>query len=293
MKKTLTPLEKYEAALSCVGESNRRLYLNYADNFIKRTGGAPWDRGAVLRHLERLRKAEYSDGTIKFIYGVIKRLFAANEVGWPLSKGETPIIRESEVYAPALHPELIRRAIAAAVAGDLSTDEAALLALSTIYGHRREELIETTREDVTTHKHMLLVRTVKKGRERWHHLPVVIQPFLMAYSFPALTPHTATAIWLSLEKKAQIPHLEDVGWHSVRRTLIKETGRYCAEMVVHNFFRFSVRTMSQRYFSTRYVGGESDEIVMPEGDQENDLAIFTQHPFLADWGENIYQRRGQ
>lgn len=275
-------LSNYDQSLAG-NEANKKLYLSYARRFLKYAQRRELDRAAVLAYMEYLRKQGYADGTIAFIFRVIGRLFRSNGIEWPFRKGEGPRVRKSEEYTPALHPVLIRQMIKAAYDGLLEPGEAAYLALSTIYGLRKTELLSVTPEDINLDMGQILIKTAKHGREWWHSIPKEIRGVLGAYSYPKISDWESYRILRNIEYKSGIEHTEEVGWHAIRRTVVMEVGHHCSQLDIHNFFRWKADSTEQQYTNAQYVGLGPAQVQMASGDKKVDDIIFAQHPFLLCW----------
>jgi integrase len=276
-------LAKYAASLS--GDRSRAQLVSICREFLEQMKYREPNRAAVVFYMKYLRETRgFSDASINLKWRTLRRFFIVNGLEWPFTRNEVPRVRESDVYAPALHPEIIKKFIGLAHAGELTRAEAALLALSTTYGHRRAELASTEKEDVDTSHGMLLVKTLKHGRERWHLLRDELAPWVEGYDFPKLTEDKVTRVYLSIEAKAGMQHIEATGWHSIRRTLVTLIGHYCSELEVHKFFRWGATSMEQRYTAVTFVGMEEidRELNLPES--QVDEKVFAQHPFLKLWG---------
>ena len=276
---------RYSASLSSDDRTRAQLVLICRD-FLERIRYREPNRAAVIMYMEYLRDERgYSDASINLKWRTLHRFFIVNGLEWPFTRNEVPRVRESDVYAPALHPDFVKKFIALAHAGELTQSEAALLALSTTYGHRRAELASTTKPDVDVASGMLLVKTLKHGREHWHLIPDEIVPWVEGYDFPPLSEDRVTRIYLAIEEKTGAKHIEATGWHSIRRTLVTLIGRYCSELEVHKFFRWSNTSMAQRYISVQFVGGDEDAQDVAGAESQIDTRVFAQHPFLGLWGE--------
>jgi len=283
-------LSKYAASLSSEPHT-RALLVSFCRDFLEHIKYREPNRAAVVFHMKYLRDAPppqgkgrgYSDASVNLRWRTLRRFFIVNGLEWPFTRNEVPRVRESEVYAPAIHPDIIKKFIGLAHAGELTQEEAALLALSTTYGHRRAELASTTKGDVDIDSGLILVKTMKHGRERWHRIPDAIVPWIQEYDWPPLTEDKVTRVYLSLEEKAGMQHIYATGWHSVRRTVVTLVGRYCSELEVKKFFRWGATTMMQRYSATSFVGLEGVERELTGDDYDLDSKIFAQHPFLKEW----------
>ncbi len=275
-------LQKYEASLSS-DEHTKGLLVSFCRDFLDKIRYRELNRAAVMAYMDYMRKEDYADSSINLKWRTLRRFFIVNGIEWPFRSNETPRIRGSEVYAPALHPEIIRKFIAAAHAGELTAEEAAFLALSTTYGHRRGELASTQLGDVDLTSRVLLVKTLKHGREHWHKIPEEIVPWIQEYTFPGLSEDMVTRIYLAIEEKAGVAHIDGVGFHSIRRTLVTLVGRYCSELTVKNYFRWGAASMMQVYTVAQFVGMEGVTREMAGVDLDIDGTVFAQHPFIKLW----------
>lgn len=274
-------LEKYRSSLP---KSCRNSYTAIARRFLQHSNGS-LTRNAVEKYVEQLRNEGYSDGTLNFTFRVIRRLFIVNGVEWPFRRGEAPVVREREVYAPALSPDVIEAMILAARSGVLNEQETAMLALSTTYGLRRGEMASLSQESINLVDRLIFVETAKHGRQRYHLIPEEIVPYISAYRFRPYTPQKITIIYYDIEKKLGLSRMQEVGWHAIRRTLdmlLVEAG--LPEITIMDFLRWkrSDRSMVARYYSVTLVGREQ-KVEMDMGDRRIDETVFAVHPFLPAW----------
>lgn len=281
-------LQNYEKRLGSKGKT-KNLYLRYAKDFLNYADGN-FDRETIEKFLSRLKvkgtHRKYSDGSVNFVFRIIRTLFSRNNIEWPYNRGESPQIRESKVNAPALHPNLIGNLIVA-VKDQGAPDMRAFLALSTVYGLRREEMAELTQDDVNLRDKTIHVSTAKHGRERTHMIPGDILPYLRGYDFnQAITVNNLFVLWYRIESLVGLRHTDQVGWHSIRRTLNTLLLRQLPEATVYGFLRWKQATSSHmpfRYSAVKFVGeeGETTEVVGEALDV--DTEVFKVHPFLEYW----------
>jgi len=273
-------LDNYEGSLRSTG-STRNLYLSYAKRFLDFASGRELDRKAVEDYLKVLRKQGYSDGTINFTFRVIKRVYDCNGIPWTFRRGEAPQIRESEVFAPALDPEDIGEMITAK--DKLTPQERAFLALSTTYGLRRTELASISPSDLDFNTNTVFIMTAHRGRQRYHIIPPEIKPYLEDYNFASMNQFEASTVFLSIEDKAGLQHIDGVGWHAIRRTVDTLLLDKLPEATVADFMRWKSRgIMPQRYYATRFVGRKGG-IVLSKESRSVDEKVFEVHPFLPYW----------
>jgi len=273
--------------------NTRTIYLRYAKEFLDFADGN-LDRETVSKYIEHLRgKNKYSDGTINFAFRVVRTLFNRNKLDWMFTKGEAPQIREENINAPALDPSVIIEMIEA-VKADGEPDERAFLAISTTYGTRKVEMVGLRPEDVNLKDRTIHITTAKHGRERTHLIPEEIAEQLGSYNFE--TTHTDShlfTLWYRLEYRIGLKHINQVNWHSIRRTVNTLLLDSLPETVVMSFVRWKQRTstnMPFRYSAQRFVGREGMSTKVVGAARDTDSKVFGLddkgneiHPFLKYW----------
>ncbi len=278
-------LENYSKRLSSKGKT-RNLYLRYAREFLDYADGN-FERESIDKYMARLKRQKYSDGTINFAFRVIRTLFSRNGIEWPFNRMESPQIREGKIQAPALDPDIIGEMIQKVKDGG-DPDEKAFLAISTTYGTRRIEMSELSTEDVNIKDMAIHISTAKHGRERTHIIPEEIAPYLDIYDFKEGTSEfDLFTLWYRIEYRINFAHINQVGWHSVRRTLNTLLQDELPESVVMSFMRWKQRTSSHmpfRYSAQRFVGREGMSTKVIGEAKDVDSKIFAVHPFLKYWG---------
>ena len=275
-------LDNYAKRLSSTG-INRKSYLRYASGFLDYANGN-LERKTVEKYLVHLRKKhKYSDGTVNFVFSIIRTIFGRNNLEWPFNRGEGPQIREGTVNAPALHPNTIIRMIQA-VKEKGEAAEKAFFALSTTYGLRPVEMVGLKNKDIRTKDKTIHIATAKHGQERTHLLPDEIIPYLKAYDFDQKV--SKSWLWYRIECRTGLRHRDQVGWESVKRTLNTMLIKQLPVQTVTSFLRWKQRTqlfMPYRYSAVKFVG-EEDESIEVVGEALNvDNEVFKVHPFIEYW----------
>lgn len=283
-------LENYSKRLGSTGKT-RHLYLRYAGDFLDYADGN-FERETIDKYLAHLRRRKhsrgqkYSDGSINFVFRVIRTLFSRNGLEWPFNRGESPLIREDGILAPALDPDVINEMVQD-IKENGEPDEKAFLAISTIYGTRRIEMVELSTEDVNIRDRTIHIATVKYGRERTHTIPEEIVPYLEPYSFDnKRSEFEIFTLWYRIEYKIGLEHTDQVGWHSIRRTLNTLLLDDLPEATVMGFLRWKQRTSSHmpyRYSAQRFVGREGMTTKVVGEAKDVDSKVFATHPFLEYW----------
>jgi len=278
-------LQKYASNLP--NSRSRNHFVSYARNFLDSADAL--DKEGINRHLAKLKRQGKSPGTINFAFRVLRTLFNVNKLDWPFRRGEAPLIGQRDEYKPALDPELIKIMVEAAKNGRLDISSACFLALSTVYGLRREEMCDLEPGDVDLEANTIFINTVKFGRERYHLIPAEIKPYLEGHDFSKRYNLTQMSqlFWVVVNRsglQSLKPHR--LGWHSIRhtvKTLLDDSG--LSLYAVHDFMRWkSVErqfAMDVRYHATHFVGLEGTRVVTQEA--ESDREIFEKHPLLEFW----------
>jgi len=278
-------LDNYAKNLGSSGRT-KNLYLSYAEDFLDYADGN-LDREMIEKYLEHLRHAhKYSDGSVNLIFRIVRTLFNRNDIEWPFRRGEAPIIREDKIEAPALDPNIIGEMITT-VKKEGEPDEKAFLAISSIYGTRRTEMVQLAQADVNLKGKNIHIATAKHGRERTHLIPEVIVPYLREYNFDiSRSEFSLFTLWYRLEYRIGLEHTDQVGFHSIRRTLNTILLDHLPEARVMSFLRWKQRTSSHmpyRYSAQRFVGREGLTTKVVGEAKDVDTKIFEVHPFLAYW----------
>jgi integrase len=277
-------LEKYIESLSDDGKRKGGARTDVY-RFLEFVGYRELTHDNIKAYIEHLRELEFADGTIRLVWGRIHRFFIVNKLEWPCRTQDTPMVRESQRYAPAMHPQIICQYIELARQGKLSPRATAFLALSTVYGLRRSELRQVRQEDIDFKSKTILIHTAKHGRERLHKLPDEIIPYISKYDWPPVSDHWVGRAFAEIEWAAGREHIHETGFHSFRRTVVTEVGTHCTQLVVHRFFRWASVSMEQQYTAARYIGLETgDEHNVGGEDLSSDKLVFEHHPFIKAWG---------
>ena len=282
-------LAKYEQNL--INSENKNHYAGYAKKFLDYADNL--DKETIDSYMKKLTREKKSAGTINFAFRVIRRLFAVNELDWPYSQGQAPQISERDEYKPALDPEIIKLMIEATKDGRLDDDSAYFLALSTIYGLRRGEMVELKSGDIDFASGTIFISTLKNGRQRYHLIPMEIKPYLERRNFERQYDLTQVSqVFWRIINKSGLEALRTnglkLGWHSIRRSLLAglmDNG--LNPFAARVFLRWKGVTgelaMPARYYASTVIGLKGNKVVSEEA--KGDKEVFEKyHPFLKFWG---------
>lgn len=248
--------------------------------------GGDTSDGQFTRYLRLLADQGLAPGTVDLHRRTIRAFYRRSNIIPPKAKGfRYDHLRDS--HRPALAPETVTAMIRAAREGMLSDRETALLALSTTYGMRAEELASVREGDIDREGSRIFVRTAKHGVMRWCWLPPAIVPHLaIPWEGGASDVYAAfDSIWAAVSD-APKPRM---AWHAVRRSLVAGLDRAgVPDSAKERFLRWASgrRSMASLY------SNPSEEVTATgtapvrdeeEGAREHDAAVWDAHPFLGEW----------
>lgn len=195
--------------------------------FIER-GDHGFDRKTVDAYRRSRLRQGVKDSTVLKEHHVMRRLFIANGKDWPFKRGEAPHVSPRDRWAPSAEAEFIVALIKASPT--LEAEHRALLAMSTTFGLRREELsyywddyeekmVGLGPDDFDKEFGLVYVTTAKGGRERYHLIPAAIKPYLVAYDWRPRAPSTVSQLFREIRKEANLD-FKGVAWHAIRRGIV-------------------------------------------------------------------------
>lgn len=286
MKETL--LEKYRKSLP---GTRPRPYLARAEAFLKWLHDREFVKENVQKWLQHLSDEGYADGTILHDFEIIRRLAIVNGIPWDFKRDEKPKLREIDIYTPLLASEDIK-AMVECVRGLRDSpipprpEHRAFLALSTVYGVRRIEMLEVEPHFLDVKGKTIFIQTAKKGRQRYHLIPDNILPYLVDWGFQRRLSRTSLSyIFVELRHMIGLT-AEEVGWHAIRRSAVAEAYRCgLSEDIIYSYYRWKrpLSNMPMRYATGNVVGTAGKHIDVPFGDRRVDEEVFKVHPFVKFW----------
>jgi len=249
-------LGQFLSELSQSTEHTQKSRAFYAQKFLSFAGSRPlseWNKSLWYEFHDQLRKEGYSPGTIRSIYGIVKRVFDSAKAvyeaertklisgvnpndtaavaqlikamslpgpNWDLGKRGAPRVESEDVVKPAATFEEMETMIAAARDGVLTPAERAYLSLASVYGLRREELCRVRPEHFNFKERTIYVMTCKGGERRNQLLCDEVIPCLEDYGFKeGYSPFKMSAVYWRIVAKSGLSPKEGSGWHSYRRYL--------------------------------------------------------------------------
>ena len=263
------------------------IYKKVASEFCAWLGAREPDTAAVHRWMALQEKARYAAGTLRTYFGILSRIYKVNgyEVAFP--RGAMPQVGDRDEEGITAEVDLIERFIW--TSRQLEPSHRAFLAMATTFGLRRSELAELSPEDFDFERATVYVETRKRGRQRYHHLPPEILPFLQAYNWRPVSNTALSAAFtqIKLVEGLTMEQGRDMAWHSIRRALsqILEGAGFTVPQM-NTFMRWKGTGMIARYSRGVVVGvGGARRQAMGLQDEEIDQRAFEANPWLKTWAE--------
>lgn len=225
-----------------------------------------YTREDLTLFLGHMRKKGLCQNTIYKNLKAIKLLAKIQEWAFPVLSMRR--VRDAEVNRPIFTKDEVMSLI---LNGKrlLTPPQLCFLALSTVYGLRRVEMVRLQPANLTAST--ITVNTAKEGPKTTHLVPPEIAPYLkfsQDYKEDTLT-HMFHAIMVATGMKAT----GGFGWHSIRRALATELVLAEASAInVMRFMRWSEKSM-RREFGMLSLYAKKDQTKI-------DNSIFAMHPFL-------------
>jgi integrase len=286
-------IEKVNAELAGSSKSTIFQFKSIAARYYDFSNGS-FTRDSVVKYIKNMERKHYAAATRAMHYRVLKRIFDMahkldSTVEWSFAKrapSELPIqVADWDVKAPAIPIEELKTIIDGAKDSKLPSEWTALVAVSSIYGLRRIEMMELSPDSIDLSKGVLRVVTAKHGRLRAHLIPEEIKPYLEDYPFGKYSEYQLSQVYHDIRDSVGLPRAYGTGWHSCRRALDSQLLFIFPYPVVRTFLRWkkSSMDMPMRYWSPPE--GEVDEIVFglrPFVNYTGEL-VYGKHPFLKLW----------
>lgn len=303
-------LDHFVSDLSQSSDHTKKDRAFYAGKFLRFAGDRPfseWNRTLVNEFLDQLRGEGYSPGTVRKVYGIVKRVFESakavheaertrlisgvnpNDPGavaeiwkamllpgplWDVGRRGAPRVASEDEVKPAATFEELKAMIDMVRDGSLGMAEAVYLSLSSIYGLRREELCRVRGEHLDFNEKTIYVLTAKGGERRKQLLCDEVIPILKDYDFKEdYSLFKMSALYHRICAKAGVEAKDGSGWHAPRRYLDTALRDLCGQLETKIFLRWRLSSSSEmveRYYSR-------DPLL-------TDKYVLDRHPLVPLWG---------
>ena len=244
----------------------------WTERFVSVCGTkAEYARDDVINYLTWCREQGFSQLSIETMLRPVR--LVAQIQGWIFPKLSMKKAKDCEIYRPMLSKEEVAQAIAVGKKV-LIGEELALLALSTIYGLRRNEMALPNEPVIDVEGGTVRINTAKGGEVITHLIPDEIRPYLSEY-VPFSYGYTAVQFRDILDRVG-VNYGWRYGWHTIRRTLVTELLlSEVSSVTVHRFMRWSDGSIKGN-FGVMMMYAKKDQARI-------DTEIFKVHPFLRYW----------
>jgi len=264
-----------------------KVFLNFLDGTKIPTGDddtAKREAGRIFRKffLHRREKG-ISERTLTKEFVHLNKLAFANNWPWPFTSDDRPMAEE-DAFTPAFTKEEIEALI---IARDkYSKTELFYLAVSTIWGLRREEMLRIRKRDYSNQT--IKIRTAKRGRRVEHIIPDAINDILQAYHPNISNINSPSFMFYRIIRKAGLEQRKGYGWHSVRRTLRTLLEWNLAEAklplsLVADFMGWSKTQKGIVYGGAPMLGVYDHPEIMSSDPFALDRLVLKVHPFIKVW----------
>jgi len=290
-------LNQVTEALAGSSPSTIQQFRSIIGKFYDHSNGV-FTRSQVVSYIKKMEKQGYAAGTRAMHFRVLKRGFEIAKkfdltIDWPFYKrapAELPVsVAEWDVQAPSIPVAELKTIIDGAKDNKLPPDWAALVAVSSIYGLRRIEMVELMPEFLDLKARTLRIITAKHGRSREHLIPEEIEPYLASYPFGKYSEFKLSGVYHEIRLGVGLPVVYGTGFHCFRRTLDTALSYIFPEPVVEEFLRWkkSSMRMARRYWTPPE--GSSEKIIFglePFPTFGGEL-VYGKHPFLSLWKKKV------
>lgn len=225
--------------------------------------------------LENAAKEKVSNTSLYVYHNALKFFFKSYDRPFKIFPPKISIYNQRH---PSLRKEDIEKIILSTRTCGLPNQQA-YLAISTTYGLRKSELSAISDIDIKNDK--IFIRTVKGGQQRWHIIPEQIKMYITKYRFYEIPQWTMHLLFKQICNLAGLNLCKEDkgwwGWHSIRRSLIKELNNsFPDKLKLANFMRYNTSNYSILDRYSRLDGDDQELINL-------DLELFAVHPFLSFW----------
>lgn len=269
-----------------------KTYLETAERFLKGLDGDKPTDNDLRRYFLKRRQHGISDRTLRKEFFHLKKLCQANPGWhWPFEKEDTPF-PEEPASTVALAIPVIEKLIADRK--KYTDRERFYLALSTIFGCRREELANIEKrhinEDAIGIPAMmtLLIRTAKHGRPVKHLIPPELRKMFDAYRPRKHQPEALSSMFHRICKKAGVERKSGWGWHSIRRSLVTCLAGLLPKnnfdpAMLADYMGWAKSSLGALYGGAAMVGFYRRPEILDSDPYGLDKLIYSIHPFLPLW----------
>ena len=253
-------------------QHTRSQYFSHVQDYLNYVGSGEWRERDILRsYLQKLKNKGHSQAHINYIIrGPLGAIFRAYGLRIPVKLPRVKVSRYDYSDRIAFSVE----EVVALIKTSLSSGNKQwqnILAISTTYGPRANEIRAIRKDDVHPIKKTLVIHTLKAGFKREHLVPPPVQPFILNYNYPPMSSNGMYIIFRNIATAAGIEIVSRKVYHAIRHRLDNEL-RHVGK----------VRQIAIAAFFGWAEGGMVDDYANPYL-PDIDAEVFAGHPFLKYW----------
>lgn len=252
-----------------------RTYLSVAKTFlefIQKKGKKDFDDSDVASFLAKLREVGNRDNSIRYAHYALRRLFLVNKLSFSRRPPEIKTVSQ-----PLFTQEQIEKIIRSAKIC-CNAQEKAFLVMASVYALRRGEITSITPVDIDKKRHIIFIRTEKRGIQRTQFIPENIRKYIYFYDWlDKVSKARASVMFGGIMLKCKYNDLPiHAGWHMFRRSCVTCLVQLKVDGATISKF---LRWRSQQMTSGSPMLGIYDHTPASQADE----AVFAVHPFLSLW----------
>ena len=213
-------IRKLERDLSVAGRTTEtiNLYRNVSQKFLSKYKQINEDN--AKDYIFELKSKGFSDNYLRLIYYILHRLAKTDkkEIDIP-----PPKIEKSGIYQPIFSVEEIKQLISGCKK-HCDTQQKAYIAVSTVWGLRKVEVLRIREEDVDKKKNTIIIKTAKGGRPQQYTIPKQIKDVIYKCKWEEISKAKIYGIFKYILYLCDfdLNKYNGYGFHSIRRALITE-----------------------------------------------------------------------
>lgn len=257
----------------------RRSIRSLANAYMRFTGWQPeFTQDEAIRFL---RTRQTKTNSRKTYASYLRTFFKAQGIrrdDLPFEHDRIKVDEEDRPQRKTLPPEKVKHFIDLIKRSD-SARAGFYGSLITTYGFRPIEMGRITFESIDTEKHILRVQTAKHGRERVHHIPEPIRPYLYEYNPEPVSDKQMPRLWHYICRDIGFRAPKGYGWYGIRHALFTRLANYSGvpAQAIDKWGGWQSGMISGAGMSNIYNAPDATDLMAI------DNLILEKHPFLGFW----------
>ena len=263
-------LKRLKRDLSIAGRTQDtiNLYLSISQKFLSKYKKVNED--TIKDYVYELKEANYSDNYLRLVHYILCKLAKSNKQEVNITP---PKIEKIKVSQPVFSFEEVKKLVINCKKY-CDMQQKAYLAVSTIWGLRKIEILRIKKEDINKKDNTIIIKTAKGGRPQIYTIPAQIKDILYKYEWEEVSRAGIYGVfnYTLYLCKFKLENYMGYGFHSIRRALITEMLKAGIDhYTVALWCRWAIPQFCMLPTYTHLVKEDLEEKVYPK------------HPFLKLW----------